>query len=55
MVELKDDFRKILSSEPFVRVIGKYDQINIAKEAIEMIVRGSKHSKVYNFLQQAKL
>ena len=38
-----------------VSIIGKYDQINIAKEAINMIVRGSKHSKVYSFLQQAKL
>ncbi|MFX0101084.1 MAG: hypothetical protein ACFFCS_16030 [Candidatus Hodarchaeota archaeon] len=26
MVELKDDFKKTLSSEPFVLVIGKYDQ-----------------------------
>ena len=38
-----------------VSIIGKYDQINIAKEAINMIVRGSKHSKVYSFLQQVKL
>lgn len=38
-----------------VCIIGKYEQINIAKEAINMIIRGSKHSKVYGFLQQAKL
>lgn len=38
-----------------VSIIGKYDQINIAKEAINMILRGSKHSKVYGFLQEAKL
>ena len=38
-----------------VSIIGKYDQINIAREAIKMIIRGSKHSKVYGFLQQSKL
>jgi len=38
-----------------VCIIGKYDQMNIAREAIKMIIRGAKHSKVYNFLQQAKL
>ena len=38
-----------------VSIIGKYEQINIAREAINMIIRGSKHSKVYSFLQQAKL
>lgn len=37
-----------------VCMIGKYEQINIAREAIEMILRGSKHSKVYGFLQQAR-
>ena len=38
-----------------VCIIGKYEQINIAREAIDMIIRGSKHSKVYGFLQQSKL
>lgn len=38
-----------------VSMIGKYDQMNIAKEAIKMIIRGSKHSKVYSFLFQAEL
>jgi ribosomal RNA assembly protein len=38
-----------------VSLIGKYDQMSIAKEAIDMIIRGSKHSKVYNFLEQAKI
>jgi ribosomal RNA assembly protein len=38
-----------------VSIIGKYDQINVAKKAIKMIIRGSKHSKVYGFLQQSKL
>jgi len=38
-----------------VSIIGKYDQMNIAREAIKMIIRGSKHSKVYGFLFQAEL
>lgn len=38
-----------------VSIIGRCDQINIAKEAINMILRGSKHSKIYGFLQEAKL
>jgi ribosomal RNA assembly protein len=35
-------------------MIGKYDQLEIAREAIKMIIRGAKHSKVYTFLFQAK-
>ncbi|MFQ6020729.1 MAG: KH domain-containing protein [Candidatus Aenigmatarchaeota archaeon] len=38
-----------------VSIIGKYNQIEIAREAINMILRGSKHSKVYGFLQRARL
>ena len=38
-----------------VCLIGKYEQLNIAREAVKMIIRGSKHSKVYGFLHQAKL
>lgn len=37
-----------------VSLIGNYEQLNIAREAIKMIIRGSKHSKVYGFLYQAK-
>jgi ribosomal RNA assembly protein len=37
-----------------VSLIGKYEQLVIAREAVSMIIRGSKHSKVYGFLQQAK-
>ncbi|NIO44317.1 MAG: RNA-processing protein [Candidatus Aenigmarchaeota archaeon] len=36
-------------------IIGNFEQMNIAREAIKMIIRGSKHSKVYGFLQQANL
>jgi ribosomal RNA assembly protein len=38
-----------------VSMIGKYEQMNIAREAVKMIIRGSKHSKVYSFLHQAML
>lgn len=38
-----------------VSIIGNYEQLNIAREAIQMIIRGSKHSKVYSFLYQSKL
>ncbi len=37
-----------------VSLIGNYEQLNIAREAIQMIIRGSKHSKVYGFLYQTK-
>lgn len=37
-----------------VSIIGKYDQISIAEEAINMILRGSKHGNVYGFLRQTK-
>lgn len=36
-----------------VSLIGNYEQLNIAREAVQMIIRGSKHSKVYGFLFQA--
>jgi len=38
-----------------VSIIGSYEQLNISREAVQMIVRGSKHSKVYNFLYQAEV
>ena len=38
-----------------VSIIGSYEQLNIAREAVQMIIRGSKHSKVYGFLQQSRL
>lgn len=38
-----------------ISIIGKYEQIEIAKEAITMIIKGSKHSTVYRFLEEAKM
>lgn len=37
-----------------ISMIGKYEQISIAREAVNMILRGSKHSKVYGFLQSSR-
>jgi len=38
-----------------VSVIGKHQNIKIAKNAIEMILSGSRHSSVYRFLQENKI
>ena len=33
-----------------VSFIGKYEQLKIAKDAVNMLLKGSKHAKVYKFL-----
>ncbi|MHA2105623.1 MAG: KH domain-containing protein [Candidatus Hodarchaeales archaeon] len=33
-----------------ISIIGEFEQIKKAKEAIDMLIRGAKHSKVYRFL-----
>ncbi|MBU3905045.1 MAG: KH domain-containing protein [Nanoarchaeota archaeon] len=33
-------------------IIGTYQQIKSAKEAIEMLIKGAEHKTVYNFLQR---
>ncbi len=38
-----------------VAVIGKHENIRIAREAIRMILSGSKHNTVYRFLQENKV
>ena len=38
-----------------VSLIGNYEQLNVAREAINMIIRGTEHSKVYKFLEEAKI
>jgi Predicted RNA-binding protein (contains KH domains) len=37
-----------------VSLIGEMDNIMIAKEAIEMILNGSRHKSVYGFLEHKK-
>jgi len=34
-----------------VSIIGKYDNVDIAREAIEKLIRGSPHSNVYRFIE----
>lgn len=38
-----------------VSIIGKPQNITVAKKAIEMILSGSKHNSVYRFLQENKV
>ena len=38
-----------------VAIIGTYKQIEIAKEAVVMIIKGSKHTAVYRHLRECKL
>jgi len=35
-------------------IIGKWDKVSIAKEAVEMLLSGSLHNTVYRFLQKGK-
>ena len=35
-----------------ISIIGTYEQIKIAKEAIEMLINGAMHKTVYNFLSR---
>lgn len=37
-----------------VSMIGSFDQINAAREAILMFIKGSQHSTVYRFLQKKR-
>ncbi len=37
-----------------VSIIGDYDQARIAREAIEMLIRGAQHGTVYRFLEKAR-
>lgn len=37
-----------------VSIIADFDQMDVAKEAIQMILQGSQHSKVYRFLQRKR-
>lgn len=38
-----------------ISIIGKYDEVRIAREAIEMLLKGSLHSTVYRFLERSRL
>jgi len=37
-----------------VAIIGSYTQVEIAKKAVEMLLRGSKHATIYHFLEKKR-
>jgi ribosomal RNA assembly protein len=37
-----------------ISIIADFDQMNVTKEAIRMLLQGSQHSKVYRFLQRKR-
>ncbi|ODS38492.1 hypothetical protein BEH94_08915 [Candidatus Altiarchaeales archaeon WOR_SM1_SCG] len=37
-----------------VAIIGRYDDVHLAREAIDMLLSGSKHSSVYKFLERKR-
>ncbi|WP_456471697.1 KH domain-containing protein [Methanocaldococcus sp.] len=37
-----------------VSIVGEADQVQIAKEAVEMLLRGKSHSKTYKFLERER-
>ncbi|NPA38419.1 MAG: RNA-processing protein [Candidatus Nanohaloarchaeota archaeon] len=43
---------KIVVYGKTIGIIGKHEDVMLAKEAIEMLLSGSKHSTVYNFLER---
>jgi len=36
----------------YIAIIGDYEQANVAREAVEMLIRGRQHSTVYRFLER---
>ncbi|HHE75700.1 MAG: RNA-processing protein [Thermoplasmata archaeon] len=37
-----------------VAIIGNYNQVEVAKRAVEMLLRGSKHATIYHFLEKKR-
>jgi ribosomal RNA assembly protein len=38
----------------YVAILGKLEDVEIAKRAVEMLIEGKKHGTVYRFIQDAK-
>jgi ribosomal RNA assembly protein len=38
-----------------VSIIGRWDRVSVARQAVEMILRGCKHNSVYRFLEEQKI
>jgi len=49
--EMTDTYISI--SNTYVAIIGDYERANVAREAIEMLIRGQRHASVYRFLERA--
>jgi arCOG04150 universal archaeal KH domain protein len=41
-------------TDHFVAIIGIYDQVQIARKAIELLIEGKEHSTVYKYLDKAE-
>mgnify|MGYP001772619490 CR=1 FL=1 len=41
-------------SDHYVAIIGIYEQVQIARKAIEMLIEGKEHSTVYKYLDKAE-
>lgn len=44
----------IVVGDNYVAILGKLDDVEIAKRAVEMLIEGRKHGTVYKFIQNAK-
>lgn len=45
---------KLVIGEKHVGIIGDYEQVRIAREAVEMLIRGRQHKTVYDFLRRQR-
>jgi ribosomal RNA assembly protein len=44
----------IVVGDNYVAILGRLDDVEIAKRAVEMLIEGKKHSTVYKFIQSLK-
>jgi len=45
---------KLVIGEKHIAIIGDYEEVRIAREAIEMLIRGRQHKTVYNYLRRQR-
>ncbi|RLG04984.1 MAG: RNA-processing protein [Thaumarchaeota archaeon] len=45
---------KLVIGEKHVGIIGDYEQVRIAREAVEMLISGRQHKTVYDFLRRQR-
>ncbi|MEZ0319584.1 MAG: KH domain-containing protein [Pyrobaculum sp.] len=44
----------VVVGDTYVAILGKLEDVEIAKRAVEMLIEGKKHGTVYRFIQNAK-